>query len=309
MLIQCSVNEPRAPVVVTGATGFLGRKLVQFLIRTGCVVHAFTRRPRKVAEETSRHVIWHQVPGAVQHAVQLVREIRPQCVYHLAAMFRAVHASPEIDDLIEANMSYGVRLAEAFHATGGGVFVNASTVWQCVKSESYYPACLYAAMKQAQEDVLQHYAVNGTVRVVNVRLADVYGPDDPRPRLLALLKMAAAANASDVELTGGEQLVDLVHVDDVVQGFIKSALAGSELSAGEKSRIFSVSSGRLLKVKELVALVESILDRPLAVRFGARPYRRHEMFEPWKAGLPPPGWWPLIPLEEGLRNIIMQEQW
>lgn len=303
------MNATQQPVVVTGATGFVGRRLVHFLLRTGHVVHGITRHPEKAGLWGNSNLIWHEIPRTAKTAVEVFEGIRPKHVYHLAAMFRANHSTVEMDELIEANVCYGARLAEALQATGGGVFVSAGTIWQCVNSEPYFPACLYAALKQAQEDILQHYSVNGAVRVVNVRVADAYGPDDPRPRLLSLLKRAALSGASDVELTGGDQLIDMVHVDDVVQGLVQSVDAGDALQAGHKSLLFSVSGGRPLKVKQLVAIIESILGRSLAVRFGAKPYRQREMFQPWIAGAPPPGWQPLVALEDGLRNMMLHDKW
>jgi nucleoside-diphosphate-sugar epimerase len=298
----------RHNVVVTGATGYLGGKLVEVLDSLGHEVHVLERTgrpPRQGRTVLPIHVVRHAAPATAQDAVTLFAEIAPTVVFHLAAMFRAVHAADEVESLIESNLAMGVRIAEALERNGGGTMVVAGTLWQCADSKAYNPACLYAALKQGQEDVLRHYAINGRIRVVNVRVCDVYGPHDPRPRLLSALLNASSPGGEPVELTEGHQLIDLLHVDDAVQGLLRAANVRHQKVHGLNiPSTYSLSGGSAISVRGLVAVVERLLGKTIPISFGRKPYRQWEMFTQWDAGPPPPGWQPTLDLEEGLRGVI-----
>jgi nucleoside-diphosphate-sugar epimerase len=284
--------------LLTGASGFVGGHLADDLIASGWEVHALGRPSPRFDELGDRRpsVRLHRDPGDTEGLTGIVAAIAPSVCFHLASYFVAQHRPADVAPLIASNVEFPIRLAEALAASGDAVVVNTGTAWQHRDSRPYSPVDLYAATKQAFEDVLGFYATNGLRGVVNLKLFDTYGARDARPKLLNLL-LQTARSGTGLELSPGEQLIDLVHVGDVVAAFRRAVeVAVPGLTS------FAVSSGRPVTLRRLVEVVEEQTGRPVPVVWGARPYRPGEMFTPWDAGPTLPGWAPAIDLGSGIRG-------
>lgn len=281
--------------VVTGATGFIGARLVRRLVEMGVEVHTIARPGGRSAHPDAPVI---EDPGTAVALRDLLAPVAPSVCFHLATYFVAQHGKGDVEPLVESNVAFGTRVADALAGPAAPVFVNTGTAWQHAGGAAYQPASLYAATKQAFQDILRHYATSGGLRVVNLKLFDTYGPTDTRPKLVHLL-LRAAQERTTLEMSPGEQLIDLLHVEDAVEAFLASWRAAP--SAGEAT--FAAASGSARTLREVVALVGQVTGRELDVRFGARPYRAIEMFEPWDAGPRPPGWAPRTDLADGLAEL------
>jgi len=184
---------------------------------------------------------------------------------------------------------------------GARDLVNTDTSWQHYENQQYSPVNLYAATKQAFEDLLQYYLEACGLRVVTLNLFDTYGPDDPRPKLMNLLKRVAREQ-QPLAMSPGEQWIDLVHVDDGVRAY--EVAAGRLLKGGVMGHErYAVSSGNPVQLRELVRQVERILGRNLPITWGGRPYRSREVMQPY-AGRSLPGWMPQTKLGSGLMGTL-----
>ncbi len=107
-------------------------------------------------------------------------------------------------------------------------------------------------------------------------------------------------------MTPAEQLVDLIHADDAVRAFLRAAdlLLAGEIGQPGQNR-FMVGTGRLTRLKDVVALFERILAAPIPARFGGRDYREREVMLPWQGEFLP-GWRAEISLEQGLRQLAAE---
>jgi nucleoside-diphosphate-sugar epimerase len=220
-------------------------------------------------------------------------------VFHLASLFIAEHRSDQVTDLINSNLLFGTQLAEACARTGVKRFINTGTSWQHYRSDTYDPVCLYAATKQAFEDILDFYANAFSICVTTLKLFDTYGPDDPRPKLVNLL-VKAMENGEALDMSPGEQFLDLVHIDDVTRAFAICAQQLIDGTSNKPHERYAVSSNSPLSVRQLVALIEQVSGKVIKVAFGARPYREREVMAPWQGGMTPPGWHPQIDTITGL---------
>lgn len=293
-----SENHARR-ALVTGATGFIGRRVVHMFIEQGWEVHAIVRPTsdcKVLPEKLTRHVD----DGSRRAIESAVGEASASVCLHLAGLSIGTHEPDDVSELIAANITFPARLAEALSYPTAPLFINAGTYWQHVSSSPHQPPALYAVTKQAAEDILHFYAGIGQLRVVSLKLPNSYGPYESRPKLINIL-LTAVATGQQVELSSGDQYVDLVYVDDVARAFL---IAAEQFMDTETPlwRSYSVSSGSPLRVREVASWVEQVTKAPVPALWGARPYRRHEMFKPLNVGPPLPGWQPQVSLEEGLEQ-------
>ncbi len=106
-------------------------------------------------------------------------------------------------------------------------------------------------------------------------------------------------------MSSGTQLIDLVHVDDVVAAL---RLAGDGASARTlpPGAVYAASGGVRRSVRDLVDVLGRVAGAPVPVEWGARPDRDDEMVEHWDAGPPVPGWQPRVTLDQGLAALLAQ---
>ena len=289
--------------LVTGATGFVGSHLVRRLVGDGWDVHLIVR-PQSVLgliEDLKDRVIPHVYDGSVACLIDIVAKSKPAVVFHLASLFLAQHRSEDVEPLVASNILFAAQLVEAMAVNGVHQLVNTGTSWQHFENRAYSPVNLYAATKQAFEAILQYYLETTPLRVITLKLFDTYGPGDPRPKLFTLLRRVAEGQ-EPLAMSPGEQLIDLVHIDDVVDAFVLAAeRLLSTVAIGHEC--YSVSSGNPLKLRDLVELYGRVTGKALPITWGGRSYRPREVMIPWNMGLVLPGWRPQVGLKEGIRRM------
>lgn len=227
---------------------------------------------------------------------------QPDIIFHLASLFLAEHRHEDVEALVRSNLLLPAQLGEAMAAAGVRHLINTGTSWQHFETLCYRPVNLYAATKQAAEDLLTYYCDAAAISVVTLKLYDTYGPGDRRRKLIPIL-LEAAQQGEHLDMSPGEQIIDLTHVDDVVDGFLIAADRLVDGAAPIRETYFL--SGERHTLRSLVGVVERAGGMKLDLTFGERPYRPREVFEPviprkdWRL----PGWSPKHSLSSSLRSM------
>lgn len=296
-------------IIMTGVTGFIGSHLAESLVMEGHMIHAIVRRKSKIEELPSlvrEKAVFH-VYDSGHNLLDIFADICGRwgdidVVYHLASLYLPRHAYEDIEELVSSNILFGTQLLEAMKQHDVRHLVNAGTSWQHYGNEDYNPVNLYAATKQAFEDVIKYYAETARMRVIHLHLFDTYGPGDKRKKIIALFKKSSHSGAV-LKMSPGEQLMDLVHIDDVVSAF---RLAGRYLVGKqyEYCGTYGVSSNARLSLRKLAKEYERIAGVKLNIEWGGLPYREREVMLPWNKCDNLPGWIPRVDLESGIKSMV-----
>lgn len=291
--------------LVTGATGFIGGHVVRRLVSLGWRVHILVRSTSDTGRLPANLVV-HTHDGSTPGLRAIVERARPDITFHLATHFLGRHGPNDVLPMASANVVFPTQLFDALADGGCERILTASSAWQFATDGSYQPVALYAAMKQASDDILAYYTEVDRLRAIRLVLHDTYGPDDRRSKLIPLL-WRAAVDGAVLPMSPGEQRIDLVHVDDVVDAFM---LAAQQLLTEPVTALatYVVSSGQPISVRALAEVFGAVLRRvtghELRVAFGERPYRERELMEPWAGGQPLPGWHARVVLQDGLTSVV-----
>lgn len=290
--------------LLTGASGFIGSRLARRLLDQGWEVHLLLR-PDSATDALpaqSAQLHWHHHDGSSAQLVEIMRRAAPQAVFHLASLFLAQHQVQDVAPLIQSNLLFTTQLAEAMAQCEVRVLLNTGTAWEHYENGAHNPVCLYAATKSAATALLQYYSACHGLRVATLKLFDTYGPGDTRPKLLNLLKRTSI-EGSRLAMSPGEQLIDLVYIDDVLDAYL---CAWQQLVDGAQHAPiaeFGIASGSPLTLRQLASLYSQVSGLPLAIEWGGRPYRPREVMVPWSSYSPLPGWQPRVTLAEGLARF------
>lgn len=292
--------------VVTGATGFLGMHLCVRLHACGVRITALVRPTSDASRRTKLETLGTvaESDGSVAGLTDALRNAKPDLVFHLAANYVGTHGPEDVAPLLSDNVGLTASLCEATTAAGCPALVTAGTAWQNAGSGAHdaspAPNTLYAATKQAADEIIGYYARARDLNAITLKIYDSYGPDDPRRKFLTVLT-ETAARGETLRASPGDQQLHMVHVDDLIDGFIH---AGNRLVSGTSKghESYTLPSMEAVTLRELADAWQAATKVQARIEWGATPHRPGEVLIPWE-GTPLPGWNPKISLEDGLRSL------
>lgn len=257
------------PVLVTGAAGFMGRRLVNRLLHEGKQVRGFDIVACPESLEGKPGLAWFSGDISVPHSLS---EAMKGCstVFHLAAMV-GDWGAPEAHHRVTVEgtrhcFEEALRQSQLRVVLASSIVVYGQQIGEGVCHEALpfgHTFGPYSASKQAQEKLAQGYLQRGLdVRVV--RPANVYGAGS-RPWVEALSK--ELLRGLPVLISGGDYDAGLVHVDNVVEVLVRAArlsnAAGQIYNAADEEGITWKQYMRDLAVL-INAPVPRSMPRPLA---------------------------------------------
>jgi UDP-glucose 4-epimerase len=241
-------------LLITGATGFLGTPLVTGCITNGYDVVIISRRQVSVAGV--RCVVADFANKASLEAAKAA--VGPiDVIVHLGAL---VYKKPDEDvatNMAQVNIAGTINVLEVF-GKEAKLIVNGSTAevyglpdveGPVVEGAIPHPASNYGASKLAAEYFCNIFAARQNIPVVNLRFSVMYGAPDPIARAIPNFIKKAVRN-EPLEIYGGEELRDYLHVDDAVQSILcafKAAVSGT----------YNVGSGKGISVKDAAQAIVS----------------------------------------------------
>lgn len=292
-------------VLLTGATGFIGSQLTQRLVTEGHEA-AIVVRPESqlnILQAVLPRIQVHVYDGSYASLLHALQAAQPEVVIHVASLFLAQHKPEDVARLVESNLNFPTQLLEAMSQLGIKQLINTGTSWQHYQNEAYNPVNLYAATKQAFETLLAYYVEAQGFKAITLKLFDTYGPGDTRPKLFSLLRKMARTGEV-LRMSPGEQLLDLVYIDDVLDAYL---LAMARLPEVTKAECYAVSNLARLSLRELVRIYGETVGRAVNVEWGGLPYRTREVLEPCTGHELVPGWLARVALADGI--VRMEQDW
>jgi len=254
-------------VLVTGASGFIGRQTIGPLLERGYEVHAVGRN------STDPRAQWHHANLLDQgQRRQMVRAVRPDSLIHCAWFTKhgAYWEAAENLDWVAASLD----LARFAVDSGTSRLVIAGTCaeydwtngpsrpWR--EDEACQPASLYGKAKDALHRLLTPFAASAGAGLVWARLFHLYGPYEPPARLVPWLLTS---------LREGRHAV--IGSANAVRDFMHSADAGRALAHlldSDATGAINVASGQPVRLGALAGMVAALAERPdLLALSDARP--------------------------------------
>jgi UDP-glucuronate decarboxylase len=260
-------------VLVTGAAGFIGSRVVRSLVESNQQVAAMVRpgdRRHRLADiAASIHVVEADLRDKDAIA-RLLDDVRPEACIHLAWYVEPGKYLDSQENL--GCLETGLSLLEELARAGCRHFVGVGTCFEYdigptpLREDSLTkPATLYAACKLALYLVAAQRAAQLGVGFAWARFFYLYGPYEDQRRLIPAAIKALLAGR-EFETTPGDQVRDYMHVDDVASGI-------SALSLNRLDGPFNVCSAEPVTIAGLMQTLGDLMGRPELIRVGAFPAR------------------------------------
>ncbi|EAI3289085.1 NAD(P)-dependent oxidoreductase, partial [Campylobacter jejuni] len=225
-------------------------------------------------------------------------------VIHLATLYLKNHKSHQINNLVNANITFGAEILEVLYMMDyKGWFINTGTFWQFYKNIPNNPLNLYAATKTAFLRIVDYYVQVSEIKFTTILLNDTYGANDWRQKIFNLW-LNSLKTQDAISMSFGEQAIDMLYVDDVINAFeVCISLFNSENSVLLENRLFTLHSKERKTLRELAVIFENCIGRKLNIIWGAVPYSSRENFIPYEKDCKLPNWEQKISFEEGFKKI------
>jgi nucleoside-diphosphate-sugar epimerase len=251
-------------VILTGASGFIGRHTIPYLLESGYEVHAIARHSTHLPAGIHIHSIDLHDQTKVSH---LLNNLKASHLLHFAWITTPgkYWTSDENLEWVKSSLS----LVQEFAMNGGQRLVVSGT---CAEYEWRNQACdelttplkpstLYGVCKASLFQLIQAIARQKNLSFAWGRIFFLYGPHEYRERLVPsivnkLLKQEVAP------CSHGMQIRDFLHVEDVARAF--SLLLNSDIQGA-----VNMASGQNISLKQIIDKISLKLEATDKVQYGA----------------------------------------
>lgn len=231
-----SLHRKFERILVTGAGGFIGSRLVAFLnSKTDADINPLLRSTCDLSDSNA--------------VFKLLEDYSPDCIFHIAAV-GVSHARANDATVINENLKLIQNLAHGCTAETTMIVAGSMAEYggqgKFRESDVCKPETEYGKAKLAVTNFANELAKTGAMRICVARLFGVYGPGELSYRLFPSL-INGLMDDQTVELSDGKQSRDFIHVDDVCDCLLRLASSESE----KLPAILNLGSGRALCLRDV----------------------------------------------------------
>src|SRR5580658_1649182 len=262
-------------LLITGASGFIGRNLVAFLVANGHEVVGtyLTSQELKARDLPSRGVTWEQLDmedGA--RVARLVETVRPEGVFHLAAQAYAKKAWADPAATFRTNVIGTIYLYEALrrHPPKHGTLLAASGAAYGVPKELPIREDVplnatnpYGVSKACQDMLSLQYSLNFDLRIVRARLFGTTGPgkteDAPNDWAQQVAAIERTGTPGQLKVGNLETLRDISDIRDVLKAMWRI------FEAGTPTEPVNVGAGQSYSMRHIAETLRKLSRVPVEI--------------------------------------------
>lgn len=308
-------------VLITGVTGFVGQHVAQQLVHQGNFEIVGTYRSQsslsRIESIKDNVTIKHLDLNDSEAVSQLISEVKPDHIYHLAAQASPQKSFKSPKDTIVNNISAELNVLEAIRqnqlasrlltvATGEMYGIVTPSDIPIDESTPLRPVSPYAVSKIAQDYLSLQYYYAYKLDVVRVRPFNHIGPGQQEGYVVAdfakqIVEIEKKKRDSILSVGNLEAKRDFTDVRDMVKAYILA------MEKGESGEVYNIGSGVSHKINEVLQLLLKYSTSEVEVKVDPERFRPIDVPEivcDTKKFHERTGWIPEIPFENTLKDTL-----
>ncbi len=275
------VNSLQGPIMVIGASGFIGAKLFFSLNSRRDDVFAASRFPERswrLSQADPKKLISLDVTDLARVKEKL-GELRPKTVFNLSA-FGAYERQKDPQAIHQVNYVGNLNLITVLLEQGCAAYIQAGTSSEyglnCAgpsEGDALLPNSDYAVSKVGASFLVQYYGKFHQFPAINLRLYSIYGPWEERDRLIPTL-ISQALQGKFPAFAERNISRDFVYIDDCTHAMVKAALSADQ---GERGLSINIATGVKTSLEQIAAVAQSAFQIPGTPQFGQMSNRKWDL--------------------------------
>ena len=255
-MLPSAITQLNGPIVVFGASGFIGANLFEQLFRVRQDVYALTHDATKawrlkLLDVPAENIIHCDILSNTS-VEDVFGRIKPRTIFNLAA-YGAYSKQKNVGLTYETNVLGTVNILE--NCTTEMVYIHAGSSseygFNCTapkETDRVEPNSHYAVSKVSAAYTLDYYAKVHKLNTLNLRLYSIYGGWEEPDRLIPRL-VEESRKGQLPPLVSPDISRDFVYIDDCVAAFVQAAL---RVNATIRGRSYNIATGQKTTMRELV---------------------------------------------------------
>lgn len=298
-------------IIIFGASSFLGRNLRKAFLNINVTVYAVFRRNFNNDEvkftDNEHHILFN---GDIESLSVLKVLSKDKTV--VVNCCGVTGLPDEVDNLpfiLEANMGVTSKILQFMNVFDFDKLVITETYWQFDENGFECGNTLYAEFKNMQSSLARYFCKKYGMKIVGLVLYDIYGESDDRPKLLNQLAESIALNKS-INLTSGVQMIDFVHIADVVNAYKLIAIylvENKSFISRNYTRFYIRTSEPLVDLKTKLSKCLSSLGYESELNWSKKAHPIHQIYKPYwpvETDLLLPNWFCKVSFKAGFLSLI-----
>lgn len=284
-------------VLLTGATGFLGSRILEALKNENYSIIALKRSSSSLWR--INHIIGNVQSYDLDKTTldSIFKKQKIDCVIHTACEYG--RKDNQTAEVIKTNLILGLEILDACLKFKTSTFINTDTLLQKNLND-------YSISKKQFSEWLKFKS--NLIQVINLKIELMYGPKDDESKLIPSVLSGLHQNTPEIKLTNGEQKRDFIFIDDVVSACMKTLEKSENLS---KFNEFEIGTGKSLKLKFFLDELKKTYELNFGKTrtkfvYGAISHRQEELMNIQINNKPliDLGWLPKIDINFGIKKIL-----
>jgi nucleoside-diphosphate-sugar epimerase len=258
-------------IAILGARGFVGGNLGRLLASHGHEVTGYVLNP-----ELGVNIGFECRSVYKLLDSRIGDEPAYDVTINLAAR-RATRAQPFSESQVN-DFTYEIPKEFILRTAGPETLVlNTSTYIQNFGGKTGQTVDSYGASKEKLSRFLEQESLRHSFKTIDLFFFTLYGVGD-RPNHLVPLLLDAAFTGKQISLSPGNQLMNLLYIEDALENILK-CINQDKFASYQKNYVWA---DQYLSVREIVDRIQSSIGREIDCAWGEREYVGHEMMEPWE---------------------------
>lgn len=265
-------------VVITGATGMIGRALIKYLLEKDISILAIVREGSKKALDMPKHKSLRIVECSLNNLKKLeILENNYDTFFHFA--WDGTFGNSRNEEEIQSNnIQYTIDALKLAKRLGCNTFIGAGSQAEYGRVEGIInentganPENFYGKAKLEAGKVSRKVASNEKIRHIWTRIFSVYGPYDNEKTMVMSSINKMLFEQESPEYTKGEQMWDYIYSEDVAKAFY---LIGEK---GKNNATYCIAQGEAHPLYTYIEQIRNKINKDITLKLGVIPYSEKQV--------------------------------
>ena len=230
-------------ILITGVTGFIGKNLLDYLLKKKYFIYAVLKKSKKNIKFAKQYKINKNFKSIIfSNIYNLKRQLlnyKIDYVVHAATYYVKNHKSSDINKIIKSNILFPTIIIDLLCNKKIKKFINLGTVWQHFNNQKDNAYNLYASSKQAFNNIFNYYKKQFTkTKFYNLLISDTFGKNDKRKKLIPIIiKSYKKKNTVTVPQNLSINLINVTYITKIIENIINKKINPNTYVIKDKKNI------------------------------------------------------------------------